>query len=333
MLDETVLGQMEIYSERLPSILRSFVDQIEPDYSKSNLIYRQLIELYFGGYMQIEGTKFEFPPGHKTLLISMVQIVRNIVQKDDISFFKMNTVDGIEINCGTIRTPVGILYYDYDDSKLQRKRKNCHGSPTVSFEKVEKNNITDSVKRLKEYLEASLLLSLKKTVNKLKSPADLQFLAECKVDSVESFLPAMVEVVESSIKPVLIKLDLMVPDENAPNPNDINTITGIVKCFCSALRMTTEIRVPFQLQKPTGRMILGCMLQDATFTPSAVHNHFMNCWNFYSFERHHKTVHMKHGKKHATQNKPMSEQELVNNVNDSAANSSVSGNELISNGK
>lgn len=279
-LNEAALVEIENYSLCLPNILRSAIGS---KHKKSEYIIEHLLELFFGIYFQNE-VGFKLPPGHKALLISIAHSVDEKM-KSDSTYFKL---DGNYVNCETIRTPIGTLYYAYDNIQQEQ---------SIQITQILRKNTdatTTSIELLIEHLQESLIRRLKIYVMGMKTTEETSFLNNCKVKWSDDLGSEMVEVDHSTVMSVLNTIGITTPKIIHPNGKVVTSIAGTVHCFCSN---SSKVRVFFSFKGLTKDVIVEyfSLDQSARKKPfdAALLEQFEPCWNLGNYRRHHKRVHCK----------------------------------------
>lgn len=284
-LNEAALVEIENYSLCLPNILKSAIGSKR---KKSECIIENLLQLFFGIYFQND-IGFKFPPGHKALLISIARSVDEKM-KSDSSYFKS---DENYAKCETIRTPIGTLYYAYDNIQQMQPNQVAQIVRTTNT-----NADTTSIALLIEHLRESLIRSLKTYVMGMKTTEKKSFLNNCKVKSSDDLKSEMVVVDYISVMSVLNTIGITTEEAIHPNGKIVTSIAGTVHCFCST---SSKVRVYFSFKGLTKDVIVEYFSRDQnarkkTFD-TAMLEQFEPCWNLYNYRRHHKSVHCKREEK------------------------------------
>lgn len=295
-LNENVVEEIEKYSRRIPSVLRSSFERIQTKNKIKNAdeIIGWLVEQYCANFLH--ENEFEFPPGHRKLLTSIGVVVRNTIEKESESFFNVNGINESEITCPTIPTPLGTIHYDYLEGRFPQsksKQANACATSQVSTQSTDPVN-ADSAKinELAKELESGLLLAMRKKIDIMTSSDEKEFLAKCSL-ATNDLKPDTVKVDIKSLTSVLKERRLIVLEHNVPNNHGKSTISGIITCFCSSLGQAYSLRVTFKFKSHTEDTIRNYISCAQGSDMNAVQEHFQTCWDLYSFTRHHNMIHLK----------------------------------------
>lgn len=303
-LNEYGVMEIEQYSrDQLPSILRSTID---PNCRNLDEVLQQLIDIIFGNYSR-DGKTFKFPPGHKMLLLTIANAVRNTVCKETVNgkesydFTEYKTVKGSGM-CSVIATPIGDLFCDDEDdsevlkdvedeeSSVANKRSKPgfvekHTDNTIA--KVPLKADSNSLKQLVQYLSGSLLFRLKSQVQ--------QMMSQDKYEASWNDLKA--EVIEVEFHSVVSTLkNFGVILEGNQQTYMRKSIFAAINCVCSE---TTKIKVHFKFKEST-RGVIENILSHYLAKKSTeqldeiyINAHFASCWCMSNFYNHRRKLHKK----------------------------------------
>lgn len=240
------------------------------------------MENFFGIYSLSE-SGFKFPPGDKKLLFSVAETIRTYQKAENDNPHHSLNLKHFEfgedyVNCHTLPTPIGNLYYDGEKNLRPRKRAaNQMKSSNVSTDITNDSNyVPECISQLVKYMQDGL-------INKMTKLS--------KENGLVNLRPEMSAVRKESVISMLTSCDLMNPNSRGAAVGDHYAVANVM-CACEIPEKSISMHFRFKAETT---QILKSILSNDGADADKIGKHFELCWVLSNLYKHAK-LHNKRNK-------------------------------------